>query len=387
MKRIKGVYVWFVLSVVLALAIPPLFIRAAPDGFEAYSRRVESMQQPERDRIERNFNEFLGMDEAQRNHYRDMHRRLEADVSEAQGVYAGQFDNYIVWLQTIPPHRQEELRRATDSRTRLALMHRILEEESDRETREAMETMFRDMPGPMRGWLRSRRHLLLETGRYRSLIEDVELKVDLSPSEREQLRSLTGVDRTFRFFELLQDESSDIPLSRALDAAEVRQVIDRAELDDLIDTLPDEARQRTQDRNLVLMMVLMTNVQREYQIEVHEHREPGEADLLSHLEELSAEDQDHLLQLPPDEFHRQLTERYAADIENLDINVVYRGMFGRDRRPGGGPPRGPAGGRPGGPRSEGTQGRPEFPRSPRGDRDGSGADRPTRRQGDGLPRD
>lgn len=363
MKRIKGVHVWFVLSVSAALAVPPLLLRASPHGFDSCARRVEAMPQPERDRIDRNFREFLAMDEAERNHYRNMHNRLEQDVEEGQGVYAAEFQNYTAWLRTIPPYRREELKHTTDSGKRLELMRQIVEEEAERETRE----QFFRIPGLRRFAFRNRRPLLLEPEQYQAMMAEVERSVDLTPSQKNELAGLSGLEHTFRLFEFL---SEGTPLNRALSQAEVHRIIQKAGIESLVETVearepaePGESdgprepfAERDPERG-VLMAVIFTNVGKEYEIEVHERSRPSEDDLRKFLNDLDVQDRDRLLRLEPDEFNRQLHERYAADRGDLDIRVVFRGMFGGEGE--GRPPFRSPGGRPG------PEGRGEFPRPER----------------------
>lgn len=365
MKRIKGVHVWFVLSMAAALALPALLLRATPDGYAACLERIEAMPQPERDRIDRNFSEFLAMNEAQRDHYRDMHRRLQADVDDAQGIYAGVFDNYTAWLRTIESgYRREELRRTTDSAQRLELMREVVDEESDREMREVMEVVGRDVRGIpfLRRWVRGRLEMvLLEQGRYETLMRSVEDRVDLTRDERRGLEGLAGINRTIRLFELLEEKGT--PLSRALDNSEVSRIIQDAGLESLMESLPREYRDEAPDldsqRRFVLMMVVLANVRKEYRIEL-QSRQPSEGDLRAFLNDVDDERRDDLLRSSPDDFRRQLTEAYAAEHEDLDFDVVIQGMFGR------------------GPRADGPEGRP-GPRPE--DRDGPQADAGSRRDG------
>ena len=337
MKRIRGVHVWFLLSMAAALALPPLLLRARPDGFEAWQRRVGQMRQSERDRVERNFNEFLAMDASQRNHYRDLHRRLADDVEQAQGTYKGVFDNYTAWLQTIESgYRREQLRTTTDPGQRLQLMRQVLDEESEREMRQTME----EIPG---FWRFRNRRLLLPPDRYQAMMSQVEDSIDLTRPQKNELEGLDGFARTYRMFEHLADGT---PLNVALTAAEVRLIIERAGIEALIEAalearaqVPgDESRRAPPERDprrAVLIGVIVINVRREFDIEVHQRRQPGDDDLRSFLNDLDDDERDELLRLQPDEFNARLSEDYVASRGDLDWRVVMQGIFRRPEGNGG----------------------------------------------------
>lgn len=366
MKRLKGVHVWFLLSVAAAIALPPLLLRAMPTGYDACRQRVEAMPQAERERIERNFSDFLKMNEAERNHYRQMHLRLVED-GNAQGIYARLFENYTTWVQTVDPHQQLELRAAQDSEQRFALMRRILDEESEREMRPFMPPRFRDARGPGRRpifeWLRGR--TILDADRFQAMMEAVENSVDLSRAEREELKNLKGLERTFRLFEILEQKGT--PLNGgALDATEINRIIEQGQLQPLVDSAPEQIKTAIPNVKLfVLTTVILANVRREYWIEVHEHR-PTEEELQGVLNDLPEEVQENLLRLPPDEFDRSLRMQYAKKFAHLDLGVVSRAVLGRESDGEG--PRFRPGGRFGFRREGGpADGRPPFP--PQDDRE------------------
>jgi hypothetical protein len=326
-KKPNSTRVWFVIASVIALAIPPLVLSAGPEGYDAVRTRVATMTQTERNRFERNSQEYLKLTEEQRAHYRAMHAELEQDRQENHGRLTQALDDYYAWLATLQTFPREELRMTTDPQQRITRISNVLEEQSQEQLRDLgyLRRMFERIPS-------------LSSDQLRRAMAALERAVTLNQEQADRLNSRDGIERYLEFFKILRERELRFD-----------QVLDRADNAALAAALPSgqlpdwsSAEDPAQQRRGFLSIVLFWNLMKEHQLEIRDRR-PGDSDLEAFVKSWPEDRQaelDRLLELEPDQFRQSLERFYAAEHMQLDIDVVGQVMFGRDW-----PPRGPRDGR------------------------------------------
>ncbi len=85
--------------------------------------QVERMSDQERSRLQRNIDEFKKLTPEQQAHYRDLHDKVEKSTSHLSSL----MQEYSAWLTTLTPGQRDELGRATDTATKLALIRQFKE--------------------------------------------------------------------------------------------------------------------------------------------------------------------------------------------------------------------------------------------------------------------
>ena len=314
MKKLNSTRVWFIVASVIALAIPPLVLRAGPDGYDAVRTRVATMTQTERNRFERNSQEYLKLSEEQRAHYRDMHAELRQDREQNHGRLTQALEDYYAWLATLQTFPREELRMTTNPQQRIARISTVLETQSQEQVRDLpyLRRMFERIPS-------------LSSDQLRRTMEALERTVTLNQEQAERLAARSGIERYLEFFKILRER--DMRFDQVLDRA------DNAALAAAFPggTLPDwsSAADPAQERRGYLSIVLYWNLMKEHQLEIRQRR-PGNSDLDALVRNWPEDRQaelDLLLELEPDQFRQNVERLYAAENFQLDFNVVGQVMF------------------------------------------------------------
>lgn len=320
MKKLDSTRIWFIVASAIALAIPPLVLRAGPDGYDQVRTKVATMTQTERNRFERNSQEYLKLTPEQRDHYRAIHAALEQDREQNHGRLTQAMEDYYAWLGTLQTFPREELRTTTDPEQRIAKINTVLEEQSQEQLRDLphLRRMFERLPS-------------LSPDQLRRAMETLERAVTLNQEQAERLRSRSGIERYLEFFQILRER--DLRFDQVLDRA------DNTALAAALPSgkLPDWSNEDdpAQQRRGFLSIVLFWNLMREHQLEIRQRR-PGQSDLEAFVRDWPEDrqaDLDRLFELEPDQFRQSLERAYAAENLQLDFEVVGEVMFGRDWRP------------------------------------------------------
>ncbi|MFO1094176.1 MAG: hypothetical protein U0992_12825 [Planctomycetaceae bacterium] len=393
----------------LALAAPPLLLRAAPDNWNDVQQAVAAMPQTERDRLNRNIQEYETLSDEQREQYRRLHAALQDDADNKSGKLNATMEGYYAWLGSNPAYDRQTLRNETDSNRRLAEVERIVRQRDEQASR-------------WRTW-RSRRFLQdapdLTPDQLAMLMGKLEDRLSLTPEDRKRMQAddgseKTGVARYFTLFSIMghHKRKLDQLLEPPLDLDAIVAEIPGLTMPPEFPTAPAEFR-----RFLFLQMIV-GNVLKEYENEVRRQQPTTEKleELVAHWPEDRKDDLDRWLELEPSDFRSNLEREYAKQSNSLDMKDLWevfpdrggRGMFPRfngpdggrggffrggrpgdgpfgrgDRfeRPDGPPPAGPPpGGEFGGPPPDGSGGPPRGDRGPRQD-----GERGPRREGDRGP--
>lgn len=368
MKKLDSTRIWFIVATLIALAVPPLMLRAEPEGIDQIRTKVATMTQTERERFERNSSDYLKLTEEQRAQYRAMHAELEQDREQNQGRLGQALDDYYAWLLTLQSFPRQELRTTSDPQQRIAKIGTVLEDQS--------QEQLRDLP-----WLRRQfeRTPALTPDQLREMMAVLEKSVSFTQDESARIQPLSGIERYLEFFKILRDRK-----------LQINQLLDRGDTAErLVTALPGgklpewiQGENANDHRRFFLSTVLYSNLRKENDLEIR-RRKPSEEDLQTFVQNWPAdrqEDLDKLLEQEPDRFRQGVEWAYVAQNSKLDFNVVNQVYFGDEwwKRGNGSRPQF------NGDRPRGTDGdernrgfdenRPD--RRPRGDRDGAGEERP-----------
>jgi hypothetical protein len=342
----------------LALAVPPLLLRAEPanwNGATGVRTTVEKLSPADRDRLDRNTQEYLDLTEAERQNYRDLHAFLQADAQDGNGRLSQTMQDYYAWLASNQSYDRQMLRTTTDPVLRVAEMQRIVDkrnEDFNRSRRRFSQFLLgKDAPD-------------LSADELQALMAEVEGRVALTDEEQQRLlkdgQEKAGVERYFALFSILRSRNEHLV-----------QLLDRLDPDDLLAAVPELemppsfAEAPVEAQRLIFLRMIIGNVMQEFELAV-KTRPPTSGDLQKIVENWPADERqelDRLLELEPAEFRSELAERYAKETIALDIGDLWamtpREAFGGRRFEGrnrGGPGdggRGRGGFFPNGPRGEG----------------------------------
>lgn len=354
MSWINSTRTWLLASAAVAAAAPPLLLRSEPAGFAAQRSRINAMPRTERDRLARQFDDYLRMDELQRSRYQHLHVGLQRDLQDEGGRLTRAKDDYFSWRQTLPIPQQQKLETTTDPGERIKLVQQYVDEQQKRRAEEEMRQMWRD---PSTRFMLFFRMPLLTAADLQQVMSELEKGVAFRADQQERLAARTGIERHLEFFKLL-DESG----------RKVTQVVNDAAAERMIQLLPgpaqawiNESLERDRERNVrvdrvrTLFFLLSSNLKKKVDDEMR-LRQPDEENLRQFVAAWpsdQAQELDDLLSLEPDSFVREVQQRYAAEHLQLDASVIWR-TFPPEWRPV--RPEGP--GRRGG-RGEGRPGGPE----------------------------
>ena len=151
----------FGLPVLAELWFPTVAVALDHQTTEQRLTEVKKMSLLERNRLETNIEEFRALSDAEREHYRELHSQIMKDRVQTGGAMLQLMQSYDLWLQTLPPAQQNELRNESDVTRKLILVQKFkadqeqqLKQESEQthESRELadlnaiMQTIINDLP-------------------------------------------------------------------------------------------------------------------------------------------------------------------------------------------------------------------------------------------------
>lgn len=310
MKKPDSTRLWFLAATVIALALPPLVLRAQPDGMAEVRRRVTDMTATEREQFERNSSDYLKLTEEQRAQYRAIHAALEQDREQGQGRLAQALDDYYAWLLTLDVFPRQDLRTTSDPQQRIAKIETVLEDQAQEQLREYQfpRRQFDRVP-------------TLTSDQLQAMMSALERSVSLTQEEYGRLEALSGIERYSEFFRILKNRN-----------VRIDQILDREDtVERLVAALPGQklpdwaqGEDDTEQRKLHLASVLFWNLFREHQIEIRRVK-PSDEELEEFVRNWppdKGEDLDRLLELEPDRFLQAVQWAYVAHNSKLDFNVV-----------------------------------------------------------------
>lgn len=102
-------------------------------------RQIEKLSPLERNRLDRNIEEFTKISRPEQDQYRHLHEQIATDRAQNGPAMQAILNAYDLWLQTLSPLQQDELQRETNVAKKLVLVRRFKEEQERRVRQEQEE--------------------------------------------------------------------------------------------------------------------------------------------------------------------------------------------------------------------------------------------------------
>ena len=312
--------------------------RGAGDSEADHSRRITNMSSAERLELQRKYDEFRTLPEADKNRYRQLHQALQKDAASG-GELTAISRGYGEWLKTLNVKQREELRNMTTPEQRRTLVKKILDDQKERQQK-LLDS--EPLPGPLQ---RLPRLTPPELAKSMDIFAKQLRDHDIIPSKAEkELKELQGTARYLRLFELLAEYRRPDPvvnkgkdfyptteekkaLVLSIQSADTRQFLEKS-------TRENWAPPMT------MYYLLGVNVLRQYNQEIFADDSMATRDRL--FQKLLPEQQQYLLNSTPSRHHEILVR---TSLENAR-RIVFMSLFRPGDIPGFTPP--PGNGRPGG---------------------------------------
>lgn len=330
-----------------AVAVPLLLGAAGRDedpAYEANRRKIESMSRERRNRLQRNYEQFLALSESDRDKFRELHRAVEDDARQGGNLRAV-LERYNGWLKTLLPFQREELRKQ-DPAARMTLISQYMEEQrherwvrslperhqyallrerNDPEKRKDLELRFRReqertqsgrasvVPGSMTTYWgsSSQRDLKLCRDDFEAVMSAVESSVKLPEEDLQKLKSATKAQRYLLVLLRAVKQPSGQPESRDQlnwpDDALLDQTIAKISRDSVRERI--ELEEQPEGRRLLMARLIV----RRFLSEWWEQNAPDEEELREFFENLDPGEQDRITNLTGWWQKRTLTRRYFEE--------------------------------------------------------------------------
>lgn len=294
----------------LALAGPPLLLRAEPANWSAVQSIVANMPQPERDRLDRNTKDYLAISEDQREQYRRLHAALEDDDANNNGKLTATMEGYYAWLGSNPAYDRQTLRKSTGPDQRIAEVQRIVkqrdEQASNRRSRRS------------KWWLQDAHELAPE--QLSTLMAKLENRVPMNAEDSKRLRTAdgnekTGVARYFTLFGIMRHHN--YKLDQVLEKSNINEMLE--EVPGL--TMPPGFAAAPEDvRRRQFLGMIVGNVLKEYESEVRS-KSPSTEDLQRLVANWQGDPKelDRILEEEPSDFRSELEREFAKQSNSLDM--------------------------------------------------------------------
>lgn len=384
-KKILG---WS-LAIAGILGAGPLVLGRSQPAHKTSLEEISLMSEVERTALERRYQQYKALPEAERANLRKLHWEIQADRAKGARLVTTMHD-YCDWLKMIDAWQQDELVHIADP---LARAKRVSEIHAERQDRAAGSTQENaDGPRTMRD------RLILNEDQLSRMFDVLARRLTNVPEEDQKaIDAAKGLKRWGIQMKLLNKQVPVDRLFQTLAPAELKEMIDASGHVDLALLISDNSpipEQRRKDMIRGSFGVSMFMQKR------REAANLTDEQLQSFLTQLPRDKQDQLLRMRAEDFKNQL--RALSMEQDPDIQILHQmlgplfrnaqqmfdrpGSFGGPGGPGG---PGDRGGRPedaqgGRPFRQGFDGRRSEGRPFREGRDGFG---PPGRPDDGPPPD
>lgn len=121
--------VLFMAAVSLEISTPSTALALDQQTSQQRRMQIEKMSALERARLENNIEEFRALSEPERQHYREMHSQIMKDRVQTGGTMLQLLQSYDLWLQTLSPAQQNELRKETQVARKIILVNKFKAEQ------------------------------------------------------------------------------------------------------------------------------------------------------------------------------------------------------------------------------------------------------------------
>ncbi len=322
-------------SFVLVLAI----FGSLPQSLQAVDQQtitlrtdqLRKMSEIERGHLNRNIDEFRKLNDAEKQHYRQLHQELKHDASTG-GSLTRLMQTYSLWVQTLTPTQQDELKKELVPAQKLALIRRFKEEQE--ESSETHESQVEAQAEPASEepaqqfnlnynkrealWLKDLRAVVavlvdrLTAEKMRPEFSEPKLP-DYLPIIHASVQAYGGDYREWPNEKLLQDMTGAISK----------------------DLMPQVNKQDYDTRRVMVIRMLLLGIMKQARDSV---RYPTEEEKLQVLKDLKPDERERVLSLPSDRVHGVLNKKWIqakggeswADFQKIpEYHRQIDDLFGR----------------------------------------------------------
>lgn len=348
----KLVLWWLCVSVLLALGTAPLLSigdQAAREQEAQHREAIRQMSQSERERLNRNFQAYQRLSEAQIRAYQEFHDKLEQDRTQHDGELAEALQHYHEWLSTIEPYQRDQLRRTSDPQERIQLVKQILKDQGKRDaTRFLADRFSNEGNEEAREYMRFLRYTpVLNEEDLTELMKGIrQIEAGkLSLTGREAIEQRSGLERYVLLLKTIRENSNPPP-----SAYEHRHPFVIPEFEHAFTTaaeqisrfvFDEQAREYVSDpegklrwmppalrvQTILLKSLLIRALEEEKRSE-----HPSRQERMVYFNNLPESEQDYLLALSSLQFWEELGHMVSKDIDITDSEDVLEAFFSPERR-------------------------------------------------------
>lgn len=381
-----------------AIGVGPLLIEPGDPTLHAARDEISRMSESQRGVLQRQYEQYQALSEADRAKLREMYRLLEADRTQ-NGLHVAALQDYCDWLKLIDAWEQDELVHQTDPQAKIKRVSEIVETRRVRTVSEAADGDQDERPGsqwmpPLLSEYELTKVFDVWSRRLTNLTLEEQAEIDKRHglerfgTQIRHLKKTVGLGKS----DALLMSISDAEFKEMAEATGNKEFLEKAE------TLRDPLNKR----RYATMCIIASCVEQF-------HREGAattDAEIMAYFQTLSPEKQDELLQLGASDFKTQLRlqrlEKHPEIVELQSLSPNFSAAMqmlkrfksgGPMIRPGedGGPPFGLPRDRNGEPRFEPRResdrpGRGQRPPFRPGERNGDADFRSPAENRDGPPR-
>lgn len=291
-----------------------LFAGATSADLRQRGKEVESMTAVERERLQRNWQQFQSLPEDRKQHFRQLYEQLEADRKSGGSQLNHTMQEYEKWLHTLSPGQRADLRQAKTAREKLDLVRRFKSVQDQRGESQALSDPRAEQEFDPRPWRNLRMIAQPLTQDELNKVMDA-LAESLPPNERNSIDQLDPKkDRWHRYRRIIQSSAAqagglqDWPDREQ--QAEMLAALAKSERAERLKAIKEE-EQRRRRFVAVILCSFAADVQGELAA-FHPKAEDHER-LFEELDNTSRED---LMQLNPEQVPDALMRRYYQRLQS-----------------------------------------------------------------------
>ena len=222
------------------LALAGIFcLTGAVDLMETNRRRIEEMSASQRLQLERNWQRYQAMTEAQRQVYRNLHNGIVAEPRLNDVMR-----EYCKWLDTLSPWQRKELQQETNVRRRVEMVKEMRAEQAA----ERKERVSAQMPAIAEklSWLQDPSRSRLSREEFAAIIETLGKNLKPRDEDRKDGKNVTEIRRCVRIIELLGERpaAGEAPAISETQVNEAIGKITNTRLRDFLRRIPEVEHQR-----------------------------------------------------------------------------------------------------------------------------------------------
>jgi hypothetical protein len=254
--------------------------------------QVVKMSTVERERLQRNLDEFKKLSPEKQEQYRQLNSELDEDRKRG-GQLSSLMETYSAWLQTLTPSQREQLRQVTDSSAKLNLVQKFKEEQ----LRESLTSV--ESPAMQADIWKPRPFLTLNPQELHNI-----LRILIGEFPEEDQKDIGRVNRLDQYPEILRRSIQQADNPREWPTEELR--------DKIISSLPPRFKphltKSNQKRELLLPLIF--NSIYFQTMEELKSRLPNEKELQQVFTEMNSNEQSRLDLLPTNDRRFVLSQRF-----------------------------------------------------------------------------